>query len=80
MRITYDQQAEALYIRFNNQRSTGAHVVNDHINIRTSEDDTIVGIEVLSLSQLTDDIDSIIEQYDIRKVRETERLQSQSGS
>jgi hypothetical protein len=67
MQITYDKQADAMKIRFNNQRTAGAIPVAeyDSVYLLMSEDNTLVGIEILALSTIADNIDSIIEQYDI---------------
>lgn len=68
MRITYDKKADAMYIKFND-RSTGiAQSINDLVNVYEDTDGRVAGIEVLAVSKFADDLATIIEQYDIKKV------------
>lgn len=76
MHITYDKQADAMYIKLNN-RSTGvARSINDLVNVYLTSDGKVAGIELLALSQYADKVDSIAQQYDIRKVLEAERAKT----
>lgn len=78
MRITYDKLADAMSIRFNQKRSAGVQEVNDFLNVRLAEDGSVISIEVLAVSKFADDIDALVQQYDIEKVREAERASAQA--
>ena len=75
MRITYDQQADAMFIQLSRKRSIGAQQVNDVLIVHWADDDTILGIELLDISKAADDLPAIIEKYDIVKVREAEQAE-----
>ena len=54
MRIEYDRQADALYIRLSLRQPDGAVEVKPYMHIDTTADDEVVGIEVLQASQHLD--------------------------
>jgi uncharacterized protein YuzE len=51
MRITYDPEADALYIAFQKATVAETHQVNDDIAVDLDEQGHIVGLEVLFASQ-----------------------------
>jgi uncharacterized protein YuzE len=51
MRVHYDQEADAIYIRLGNQKPDGVVEISGGINLDTTKDDKIVGIEILNASQ-----------------------------
>lgn len=73
MRITYDPQADALFIQLNSRPRDGAVPVGDSLIIRYAEDDSIAGIELLDVSKHADNVDELIEKYHIDKVLAAER-------
>ncbi|MBI5586275.1 MAG: DUF2283 domain-containing protein [Deltaproteobacteria bacterium] len=51
MRIHYDREADAVYIRLGNQKPDGVIEISEGINLDTTQDNKIVGIEILNASQ-----------------------------
>jgi uncharacterized protein YuzE len=51
MRVQYDREADAVYIKLGNQKPDGVVEISEGINIDTTKDDKIVGIEILNASQ-----------------------------
>lgn len=51
MKVTYDEEADAAYIRFSNKRPTGVIEITEGINLDTTDSDEIVGIELLDASK-----------------------------
>jgi uncharacterized protein YuzE len=74
MKITYDKQADAMFIRFNEQKHAKTQVVNELINLDFSADGTLIGIELLRTSRFQDDVQELIyrvvgETADVEKVK-----------
>ena len=51
MKILYDKEADALYIRISNKKTDGTIEVKEGLNINVSEDDPLIGIEILNASK-----------------------------
>lgn len=51
MKILYDNEVDAIYIKLGNQKPNGVIEVADGINLDTTSDDKIVGIEILNASK-----------------------------
>ncbi len=51
MKIYYDKEVDALYIELSNFKPDGTIEIEEGINIDTTEDGKIVGIEILDASQ-----------------------------
>jgi uncharacterized protein YuzE len=51
MRVQYDQEADAVYIKLGNQKPDGVIEISEGVNLDTTKDDKIVGIEILNASQ-----------------------------
>jgi len=51
MRITYDSEADALYIKFQKATVAETHQVNDDLSVDLDEQGHIVGLEVLFASK-----------------------------
>jgi uncharacterized protein YuzE len=54
MRVQYDQDADAIYIKLGNQKPDGVIEISEGINLDTTQDNKIVGIEILNASQKMD--------------------------
>ncbi len=54
MKVYYDNKVDALYLKFNNKNPDGAVEISDGLNIDTTSDDKIVGIEILDASKRID--------------------------
>ena len=52
MKVTYDKDADAAYIRLSDLEPAGVIEIREGINIDVAEDDRIVGIEFLHASKL----------------------------
>lgn len=64
MEIKYDARTDMMYIRFNNKKvHTNAVTADDSVVIDLAEDQTIVGIELISPSRYVDDIDEMVYRY-----------------
>jgi uncharacterized protein YuzE len=51
MRVHYDHEADAIYIKLGNQKPDGVIEISEGVNLDTTKDDKIVGIEILNASQ-----------------------------
>ncbi len=51
MRVHYDDKVDAVYIRLGNQKPEGVVEISDGVNLDTTSDDKIVGIEILHASK-----------------------------
>lgn len=52
MRVRYDQQADALYIRFNRNRYAESDPVKDDVIIDYDRAKRVIGIEILNASRI----------------------------
>jgi uncharacterized protein YuzE len=61
MEIKYDPKTDMMYIRFNNKKiHTNEVLADDSVVIDLAEDNTIVGIELISPSRYVDHVDEIV--------------------
>ena len=51
MKLSYDSQVDAAYIRFSNETPYGAIEISEGIIVHVTEQDKIVAIEILDVSQ-----------------------------
>ena len=51
MRVHYDNQVDAIYIKLGNQKPDGVIEISEGVNLDTTSDDKIVGIEILNASK-----------------------------
>ncbi len=51
MKVQYDEEIDALYIRLGDQKPDGVIEIDDGINIDTAADGKITGIEILGASE-----------------------------
>ena len=51
MKVHYDEEVDALYIEFGEQRPDGVIEISEGINLDTTDDGKLAGIEILSASQ-----------------------------
>ena len=51
MRVHYDPEVDALHIKFGNQKPDGVIEISEGVNLDTTSDDKIVGIEILNASK-----------------------------
>lgn len=51
MRIHYDREADVVYIRLGNRKPDGVVEISEGINLDNTQDNKIVGIEILKASQ-----------------------------
>lgn len=51
MKAYYDRETDALYIKLGNQKPDGVIEISDGVNLDTTSDDKIVGIEILDASK-----------------------------
>ncbi len=54
MKIYYDKDVDALYIKLSNKKPDGVIEVVEGVNLDTTEDGKIVGIEILDASKRID--------------------------
>ncbi len=54
MKIEYDKEVDALYIRLSDLKPEGVVELKDSINIDVTPNDEIVGIEILNVSKKMD--------------------------
>ncbi|MBM4344229.1 MAG: DUF2283 domain-containing protein [Deltaproteobacteria bacterium] len=54
MRIEYDPNADALYIRLSTREPTGAVEMAPYLHVDTTADEHVVGVEVLAASKHVD--------------------------
>jgi len=51
MRVHYDDEIDALYIKLGNQKPDGVIEISEGVNLDTTSDNKIVGIEILNASK-----------------------------
>ena len=51
MRVHYDNEIDAIYIKLGNQKPEGVVEISEGVNLDTTSDDKIVGIEILNASK-----------------------------
>ncbi len=54
MKIYYDDEVDALYIKLSDEHPEGVIELTEGLNIDTTAEDVIVGIEILAASKRTD--------------------------
>ena len=54
MNVYYDKEADAVYIKLGNKTPEGVIEISEGINIDTTAEDKIVGIEILDASKKMD--------------------------
>jgi len=54
MKVYYDKEVDALYIKLGNKTPDGVIEISEGVNIDTTSDDKIVGIEILDASKKMD--------------------------
>ena len=54
MNIAYDNEADALYIKLSNEKPDGVIELKNSINIDTTPDGKLTGIEILNASKTID--------------------------
>jgi len=51
MRVHYDHEVDALYIKLGNQKPEGVIEISEGVNLDTTSENKIVGIEILNASK-----------------------------
>lgn len=51
MRVHYDNEVDAVYIQLGNQRPDGVVEISEGVNLDTTSENKIVGIEILNASK-----------------------------
>ncbi len=51
MRVHYDNEVDALYIKLGNQKPDGVIEITEGVNLDTTSENKIVGIEILNASK-----------------------------
>ena len=51
MRVQYDKEVDAIYIKLGNQKPDGVIELDEGVNLDTTSDNKIVGIEILHASK-----------------------------
>lgn len=51
MKVHYDAEVDAVYIKLGSQKPDGVVEISDIVNLDTTSDNRIVGIEILNASQ-----------------------------
>ncbi len=51
MKVHYDAEVDAIYIRLGNQKPDGVVEISEGVNLDTTSDNKIVGIEILNASK-----------------------------
>jgi uncharacterized protein YuzE len=54
MKVSYDPEADAVFVRFNRRRSEYVEEIDDRRNLLCAADDSVIGIELLSVSRGVD--------------------------
>jgi len=54
MKVYYDDEVDALYIKLSDEPAEGVIEISEGVNIDTTSEDRIVGIEILDASQKLD--------------------------
>ncbi|MEK6854635.1 MAG: DUF2283 domain-containing protein [Nanoarchaeota archaeon] len=51
MKITYDKEADAMYIKLTNEKFSKTKVIDRNTILNLDENDNVIGIELLFISQ-----------------------------
>ncbi len=51
MRVLYDNEVDAVYIKLGNQKPDGVVEISEGVNLDTTGDNKLVGIEILNASK-----------------------------
>jgi uncharacterized protein YuzE len=51
MKVHYDNEVDAIYIKLGNQKPEGVIEISEGVNLDTTSEDKIVGIEILNASK-----------------------------
>lgn len=51
MRVHYDNEVDAVYIKLENQKPDGVVEISEGVNLDTTGDNKLVGIEILNASK-----------------------------
>jgi len=51
MKVTYDKEADALYLKISSKKPDGVIEIKEGVNLDVSKDDNIIGIEILNASK-----------------------------
>jgi len=51
MRVHYDKEGDAVYIKLGNQKPDGVVEISEGVNLDTTGDNKLVGIEILNASK-----------------------------
>ncbi len=51
MKVHYDREIDAIYLKLGNQKPNGVVEISEGVNLDTTSDNKIVGIEILHASQ-----------------------------
>ena len=51
MRVYYDNEVDAIYIKLGNQKPEGVIEISEGVNLDTTSENKIVGIEILNASK-----------------------------
>ena len=51
MKITYDKEVDAAYLRLSDEKPTGVVEISEGVNLDVTEDGKIVGIEILDAAK-----------------------------
>jgi uncharacterized protein YuzE len=51
MKVHYDNEVDAIYIRLGNQKPDGVVEISEGVNLDTTSENKIVGIEILNASK-----------------------------
>ena len=51
MKVEYDREVDALYIKLGNQKPDGVIEISEGVNLDTTSENKIVGIEILNASK-----------------------------
>ncbi len=54
MKIYYDDKVDALYINLSDEKAEGVIEITEGVNLDTTSDNRIVGLEILSASKKLD--------------------------
>ena len=54
MKVYYDDEVDALYIKLSKEKAEGVIEITEGVNLDTTSDNIIVGLEILSASKKVD--------------------------
>ena len=54
MKVYYDDEVDALYIKLSEEKAEGVIEITEGVNLDTTSDNIIVGLEILSASKKVD--------------------------